>query len=130
MFSDPIADLLTRVRNALAAKHKTVEVPHSKLKESLSKILVDNKYIKAVEVVGKQPKKNLKITLKYSAGKPVIRNLIRLSKPGRRTYINSADLSKATKGRGIIVLSTPKGLMTAKDAKTKTLGGEMLCKIN
>ena len=130
MLSDPIADLLTRVRNALAAKHKTVEMPYSKLKQNLSEILLDNKYIKAVEVIGKKTKKNLKITLKYSASKPAMRNLIRISKPGRRIYINSADLSKATKGRGIIILSTPKGLMTAKDAKAKTLGGEMLCKIN
>ena len=130
MLSDPIADLLTRIRNAFAARHKTIEAPHSKLKESLLKILKDNQYIKEVKVIGKKPKAKLSITLRYPQQQAAVSNLTRISKPGRRVYVSISDLSKVTKGRGIVILSTSKGLMTAKDAKKKNLGGEILCKVS
>lgn len=130
MLSDPIADLLTRIRNAFAAKHKTIEAPHSKLKENLLKILKDNQYIKEVKVIGKKPKAKLAITLRYPQQQAAVSNLTRISKPGRRVYVSVSDLSKVTKGRGILILSTPKGLMTAKNAKKKNLGGEILCKVS
>jgi len=130
MLSDPIADLLTRIRNAFAARHKTIEAPHSKLKESLLKILKDNQYIKEVKVIGKKPKAKLSITLRYPQQQAAVSNLTRISKPGRRVYVSVSDLSKVTKGRGILILSTPKGLMTAKNAKKKNLGGEILCKVS
>lgn len=130
MLSDSIADLLTRIRNAQAVKKKTVSVPHSKIKEDLVKIMVREKYLKDYQLTGKKPKPTLEIILRYPHNKSVFTSLVRLSKPGRRVYINVRQLPRAMRGRGIIILSTSKGFMTARQAKKKNLGGEVICKIS
>jgi len=130
MLSDPLADLLTRIRNASSVNKKTVVAPYSQLKENLVKILVKHTYLKDYQVTGKVPHKNLEISLKYSRHKPAITNLTRISKPGVRIYTAVADLNKIMRGRGLIILSTSQGIMTAKQAKQKNLGGEIICKVS
>jgi len=130
MLSDPLADLLTRIRNALSVNKKTVVAPYSQLKENLVKILVKHAYLKNYQVTGKVPHKNLEISLKSSQRKPTLTNLIRISKPGVRIYTAVADLNKIMRGRGLIILSTSQGIMTAKQAKQKNLGGEIICKVS
>jgi small subunit ribosomal protein S8 len=130
MLSDPLADLLTRIRNAVSVNKKTVIAPYSQLKENLVKILVKHAYLKNYQVTGKAPHKNLEISLKSSQRKPTLTNLIRISKPGVRIYTAVADLNKIMRGRGLIILSTSQGIMTAKQAKQKNLGGEIICKVS
>jgi len=130
MLSDPLADLLTRIRNAQAVKKKTLSAPYSRLKENLVKIMINEKYLKDYQVTGKKPKQTLEITLKYSHKKPAISNLIRVSKPGRRIYADLGNLAQLTRGRGIAILSTSKGIITVAEARKKKIGGEVICKIN
>ncbi len=130
MLSDPLADLLTRIRNAVSVNKKTVIAPYSQLKENLVKILVKHTYLKDYQVTGKVPHKNLEISLKSSQRKPTLTNLIRISKPGVRIYAAVADLNKIMRSRGLIILSTSQGIMTAKQAKQKNLGGEIICKVS
>ena len=125
--NDPIADMLTRIRNANAAKHDTVEVPASNMKKAIAQILVDEGYIKSfsVEEDGKQG--IITITLKYGPNKsPVITGLRRVSKPGLRIYTSCEDMPKVMKGLGVAILSTPKGVMTDKEARKANVGGEVL----
>ena len=125
--TDPIADMLTRIRNANAAKHDTVEVPASNMKKAIAQILVDEGYIKSfsVEEDGKQG--IITITLKYGPNKsPVITGLRRVSKPGLRIYTSCEDMPKVMKGLGVAILSTPKGVMTDKEARKANVGGEVL----
>jgi len=130
MLSDPLADLLTRIRNASSVNKQTVVAPYSQLKENLVKILVKQAYFKDYQVTGKAPHKNLEITLKYSKRQPAITSLTRISKPGVRLYAAVADLNKIMRGRGLTILSTSQGIMTAKKAKQKNLGGEIICKVS
>lgn len=125
--TDPIADLLTRIRNAQSAKHDTVSVPASNMKKAICQILVDEGFIRnfTVEEDGKQG--IIKINLKYAAGKEaVIKGLKRVSKPGLRIYSNAEELPKVLKGLGVAIISTSKGVMTDRQARKDNIGGEVL----
>ena len=129
--TDPIADLLTRIKNAQLAKHKTTVVPHSNLKENLVKILIKNNYLTDYKVDGKKAaEKSLNLTLKYVRKQPAVAQIKRISKPGVRHYVNQSTIKKLTIGRGLVIISTSKGMMTAKEARKQNLGGEIICKIN
>lgn len=124
--TDPIADMLTRIRNALVAKHEDVMVPASKVKKAIAQILVDEGYISGFEVLEDPIQDNMKITLKYSKHGKVISGLKRISKPGLRVYAKSAELPKVLNGLGIAIVSTSKGIMTDKKAREQNLGGEVV----
>ena len=135
--TDPIADLLTRIRNAQTAKHDVVEIPLSKIKKNICDILLEEGYIKSVEVVEretdekvKKPQYNLRVRLKYGAkNELVLTNLKRVSSPGLRVYRGSEDLPKVLNGLGIAIISTSKGIMTDKKARQNNIGGEVLAYI-
>ena len=125
--TDPVADMLTRIRNASTAKHETVDVPASNLKKSIAQILLDEGYIKAFQIVEDGTQGIIRITLKYLAGKgSVISGLRRVSKPGLRVYAGAEDLPRVLKGLGIAIISTSKGVMTDKAARANHVGGEVL----
>lgn len=129
MVTDPIADYLTRIRNAHLARHKIVDIPASNLKKDITKILYEQGYILNYRVEDEGPQGNIKIALKYhpDTKKPVIRNLERISKPGLRKYTNSRDLPRVLNGLGVAIISTSQGIMTDKEARQKNVGGEILC---
>ena len=125
--TDPIADMLTRIRNANNAKHDTVDIPASNMKKSIAQILVDEGYVKSFQVIDDGKQGVIRLTLKYNAGKaPAITGLKRVSKPGLRIYANCEDLPKVMKGLGIAIVSTSKGVMTDKAARSANVGGEVL----
>ncbi len=125
--SDTIADLLTRIRNASAAKHATVDIPASKMKKSITQILADEGYIKGFQIIDDGKQGIIRVTLKYTSGKtPVITGLRRVSKPGLRIYSSCEDMPKVRKGLGIAIVSTSKGIMTDKKARQLNVGGEVL----
>ncbi|HIU98260.1 MAG TPA: 30S ribosomal protein S8 [Candidatus Limadaptatus stercoripullorum] len=126
--TDPIADMLTRIRNALTAKHETVTVPASKVKAAIADILVREGYIKAYEIVEKPVQNDILITLKYSPvkGQKVVTGLKRVSSPGLRIYAGTDNLPKVLNGMGIAILSTSKGILTDKEAREQRIGGEVL----
>ena len=126
--TDPIADMLTRIRNALTAKHEQVEIPASKMKKAIAQILLDEGYVSAVDITDAGIFSTIKITLKYAQGnKSVITGLKKISKPGLRQYAGKENMPKVLGGLGTAILSTPKGLMTDKQARTAGVGGEVLC---
>ncbi|MBZ2171482.1 MULTISPECIES: 30S ribosomal protein S8 [Nitratidesulfovibrio] len=125
MLTDPIADMLTRIRNAHLALHKEVSVPRSKIKESIAAILKQEGYIEDVAT----EEAEIKISLKYFKGKPVISGLKRVSKPGRRVYVGSTDIPKVQNGLGICILSTSSGVLAGTQARDRKVGGELLCEI-
>ena len=128
--TDSIADMLTRIRNANSAKHDTVQVPASNIKKSIAQILVDEGYIKSFKVIEDGKQGIIEIALKYGPNKSqVITGLRRVSKPGLRIYSNCEDMPKVQNGRGIVILSTSKGIMTDKDARKANVGGEVLAYI-
>ena len=125
--TDPIADMLTRIRNANSAKHETVEVPASNMKKEISQILVDEGYIKSYEVIEDGKQGMIKITLKYGDKKAkVLQGLQRISKPGLRVYASCEELPKVMRGLGVAIISTSKGIMTDKAAREANIGGEVL----
>ena len=125
--TDPIADLLTRVRNASRAKHDTVDIPASNMKKAIAKILVDEGYVKGMQVTEDNKQGTIKLTLKYGEDKtPAIQGLRRVSKPGLRVYASCEKMPKVLKGLGIAIVSTPKGVMTDKQARAEKVGGEVL----
>ena len=125
--TDPVADMLTRIRNANTAKHESVDVPASNLKKAIAKILLDEGYIKSYEVVEDGTQGVIRIQLKYLAGKEkVISGLRRVSKPGLRVYAGADELPRVLKGLGIAIISTSKGVMTDKAARANHIGGEVL----
>ncbi len=125
--TDTIADILTRIRNASSAKHATVDVPASNVKKAITQILLDEGYIKAFNVIDDGKQGIIKITLKYGEDRtPVITGLRRVSKPGLRIYASCADMPKVRKGVGIAIVSTSKGIMTDKKARSLNVGGEIL----
>jgi small subunit ribosomal protein S8 len=125
--TDPIADLLTRIRNALTARHEVVTVPTSKMKKSIVDILVNEGFVKSAEVVEKDGHSNIVITLKYGKkNEKVITNLKRISKPGLRVYCGYETLPSVLNGLGIAIISTSKGVMTDKEARKNQIGGEVL----
>ncbi|MBI5087180.1 MAG: 30S ribosomal protein S8 [Acidobacteria bacterium] len=130
MVSDPIADMLTRIRNGIKAKFPKVDVPASKLKSEIARILKDEGYILNYKIVDDDNHKAIRIYLKYTAAnKPVISNLERVSRPGCRVYVGSGDIPKVLGGLGINIMTTPKGVMTGKAARKEGIGGEVLCKV-
>ena len=125
--TDPVADMLTRIRNANNAKHETVDVPASNMKKSIAQILLDEGYIKAFQIVEDGTQGIIRITLKYNAGKEkVISGLRRVSKPGLRVYVGADELPQVLRGLGIAIVSTSKGVMTDKAAREAHVGGEVL----
>lgn len=127
---DPITDILNRIRNAQDVRHQAVEVPHSKLKQRLTEILIKEGFLDKIEKRKKKTQKILKIYLKYSGDKsPAITGLKRISKPSRRVYKKSKEIKRVKGGYGIAIISTPQGLMTDKEARKRKVGGEVLCEI-
>ena len=127
---DPIADMLTRIRNANTVKHEKLDVPTSTIKKAIAKILVDEGYIKDFEVLEEGTRSNIRITLKYGANKTkVITGLKRISKPGLKVYADKDEVPKVLGGLGIAILSTSKGIMTDKTARNQRIGGEVLAYI-
>ena len=125
--TDPIADMLTRIRNANSAKHETVDVPASNMKKSIAQILLDEGYIKSFQLIDEGTQGVIRITLKYNAGKhAVISGLRRVSKPGLRVYAGADELPRVLRGLGIAIISTSKGVMTDKAARAAHVGGEVL----
>lgn len=125
--SDPISDMLTRIRNAQLAEKATVVMPSSKLKVAIAKVLQEEGYVEGFNVINDGNKATLEIGLKYYAGQPVIEKIQRVSRPGLRIYKGSKDIAKVMNGLGIAIVSTPKGLMTDRKARADGVGGEVLC---
>ena len=132
MNTDPIADYLTRVRNAIRANHKVVSIPSSNLKKEITKILFDQGYILSYKLEDDTVQGSIKIALKYTKenNESVITNISRISRPGLRKYSNSSDLPRVLNGLGIAIVSTSKGVMTAKQARNENVGGEVICYVN
>ena len=125
--TDPIADMLTRIRNAITASKETVEIPASNEKKAIAEILLNEGWVKDVKIVEDGYNGKIAITLKYNDKKSVISGLRRVSKPGLRTYSGVADMPKVLGGLGTVIVSTNKGIMTGKQAKAANVGGEVLC---
>ncbi len=125
--SDPISDMLTRIRNAQMAEKATVSMPSSKLKAAIAKVLQDEGYVEGFKVVNDGAKATLEIGLKYYADRPVIETIQRVSRPGLRIYKGSEDIPRVMNGLGIAIVSTSKGLMTDRKARASGIGGEVLC---
>jgi small subunit ribosomal protein S8 len=129
MTTDPISDMLTRIRNAQSVKKAEVVLPYSKIKFHIAKILEKEGYVQAAEVVDQAKFPMLKIVLKYQNKRPNIQSIDRVSKPGRRVYAKSGNLPHVLSGIGIAIISTPNGLMTNREARARHLGGEVICEI-
>ena len=127
--TDPISDMLTRIRNAQAVSHETVSIPFSKLKFNLAKVLEKTGFVGAVSSQGRKINKTIKIVLKYENNQSVIRELKRISKQGQRIYAQKSDLKPVRHGYGFAIISTSRGLMTNIEARKKGLGGEIICEI-
>lgn len=131
MHSDPIADMLTRLRNAIMAEHPSVAIPHSKIKAAIANILKEEGYVDDVEIVDASPVNMINIKIKYwgqrRERRAVITNLQRISKPGRRIYVGKNEIPWVLSGMGIAILTTPQGIMTGQQARRVGMGGEVLC---
>lgn len=128
--SDPLGDMLTRIRNGQMANKSVIECPFSKLRENVCKVLADEGFIRAYKIeANDNNKKSLQIELKYSEGRGVIRQIDRVSKPGRRSYRGAKDLPRFYNGLGILIVSTPKGVMADHKARDENVGGEVLCQV-
>ena len=131
--SDPIADMLTRIRNAQMREHQSVSMPSSKIKQSIAEVLQDEGYIEKFEILPEKPQAVLQVRLKYIGGRrdrrSVITGLERVSRPGRRVYVGRQDVPWVLSGMGIAILTTSKGIMTGQQARRANVGGEVLCKI-
>lgn len=128
--SDPIADMLTRVRNALTARHQKVDVPASKLKMEIARILKDEGFILNYKMAEDGAQKTIRLYLKYTAAnQPAISRIERISRPGCRVYVGAKEIPRVLGGLGVNILTTPRGLMTGRDARKENIGGELLCQI-
>jgi small subunit ribosomal protein S8 len=128
--TDPIADMLTRIRNAINRRHASVDIPHSKMKESIARILQDEGFIQRYELVPDGRFQVIRVHLKYAEGRrPVLTHLKRLSTPGRRLYAGSAQIPRALGGMGIVIVSTPRGVITGTRARRENVGGELICEV-
>lgn len=126
---DPIADMLTRIRNAQTARRDTVDVPFSRMNFGIAKILEEKGFVQGADLQGRKSRKMIEIRLRYEESSPAIHGLKRISKPGQRIYLSSADLSKSKRHGGVLILSTSKGLLADMEARTQRMGGEVLCEI-
>ena len=130
MHTDPIADLLTRIRNGVAVEMPSIDVPYSKIKHEICKVLVEEGFLVQFEVIAGEPRKTLRIQLKYGPdGEKVIQSIRRVSKPGCRIYRSVDDLRPVLSGMGVNVLSTSRGVMSDRQARTQKVGGELLCNV-
>ncbi|MGB9637187.1 MAG: 30S ribosomal protein S8 [Microgenomates group bacterium] len=127
--TDPIADFLIRIKNAALANHRVVTVPFSGIKRNLAQVLQKEKFLEKVEILEEGKKKQLVVTLAEVQGKPRTVEVKRISKPGKRVYIKAGEISAFKRGLGVIIISSPQGLMTADEAQKKHLGGEVICRI-
>lgn len=128
--SDPIADMLTRVRNALKARHQKVDVPASRLKTEIARILKEEGYILNFKSADDGPQKTIRIYLKYTtANQPAISKIVRVSRPGCRVYVGSDNIPRVLGGLGTNILTTPRGVMTGREARKENIGGELLCQV-
>lgn len=128
--TDPIADMLTRIRNACRSRHSKLEMPGSRMKAEIAKILKEEGYISAYKLAEENRKKTLRISLKYNQdGRPAITNLVRVSKPGRRVYVSRAEVPFVLGGLGNAILTTPRGLMTGRRARKTGVGGEVILEV-
>jgi len=127
--TDPIADMLNRIKNAQVVGHLTVEMPFSNLKYEIAKILEGKGFVEKIEKKGRKTRKTMEIVLKYHDKAPAISGIRRVSKPGQRIYLTSSQIKKVKEGFGMAILSTSKGLMTDREAKKQKMGGEVLCEI-
>lgn len=127
--TDPIADMIIRIKNALAAGHQDLVMPHSKLKMAIAKLLKEFNYIEAFELVEGSPFKQIKLVMRYVGKSPAISGVKRVSKPGRRIYKGSSELPRTLNGYGLTIVSTNKGIMDGQTARKSNLGGEVLCQI-
>ena len=128
--SDPIADMLTRLRNGLMARHQTVDIPHSNLKENIARILKDEGFVRDFEVLREGAKVTLRVALKYTpTRRPVMTHLRRISKPGLRVYTGKDRIPRVLGGMGLVIISTPRGVVTGQVARRLGVGGELLCEI-
>jgi small subunit ribosomal protein S8 len=128
--TDPIADMLTRIRNATRSRHSKLEMPGSRLKAEIAKILKEEGYISSYKLAEENRKKTLRISLKYTPdGRPAISNLVRISKPGRRVYVSRSEVPSVLGGLGNAILTTPRGIMSGKRARKSGVGGEILLEI-
>ena len=127
--TDPIADMLSRIRNAIAVRKNEVSMPHSKVKEAVARLLQKNNFISEVRVNDATVGKTLVITINDASENARISEIQRLSKPGRRYYVNAQEIPTVMRGRGLVIISTSKGMMTGSDAKKQKIGGELICKV-
>jgi small subunit ribosomal protein S8 len=127
--TDPISDMLTRIRNAIAVSKSEISLPYSKIKLSVAQILVKNGFISDVSASGKGIDKKITIIINEQNANPKITEIDRLSRPGRRLYVKAKEIPKVKSGRGIVIVSTPKGVMSGDDAKKSAVGGELICKV-
>lgn len=129
MYTDSIADMLIRIKNALAAGHEEVVMPHSKMKAAIAEILLTENYLDKVEVLDSKPQKQMKLALKYEGSLPAVSGVKRISKPGRRLYVPAGQIPVTLGGYGITILSTNQGVIADKEARQKNVGGEILCQV-
>lgn len=127
--TDPIADMLTRIRNAINVQKNEVTLPYSKVKESVAQLLKENRFVTSVSVEGEGIAKSLRIVINDEGSNARITEIARLSKPGRREYAKSEKIPVIKRGRGLVIVSTSKGMMTGNDAKKQGIGGELICKV-
>ncbi len=127
--TDPIADMLTRIRNAIAVRKTEVNLPHSRIKESVARLLKESNFIDNVSVSDAPVGKTLTVKINDESSNARITEIVRMSKPGRRHYVNAQEIPVVKRGRGLVIVSTSKGLMTGDRAKTEKVGGELICKV-
>lgn len=127
--TDPIADMLSRIRNAIAVRKGEIELPHSKVKESVAKLLKDNRFLSDVKVTDAAVGKTLRIVINSEDENARITEIVRMSTPGRRLYSGADKIPTVKRGRGIVIVSTSKGMMTGVEAKKQGIGGELICKV-
>ncbi len=127
--TDPIADMLTRIRNAIGVNKHEITLPYSRIKESVGKVLVDEKYLKSIKTIESETGKNLNIVITDEGQNAKITEIDRISKPGRRSYVSSKEIPVIRQGRGMVIISTSQGIMNGSEAKSKKLGGELICRV-
>lgn len=130
MMTDPIADLLTRIRNACSSRRAQITLPHSVVKESIVRLLADEGYLRDIEVTGEEPKRSIVAHIRYGdGGEPVLSGIRRVSRPGLRRYSSSSEAPRVRGGLGVSILSTPLGLLSDREARRQKVGGEVICEV-